>query len=135
MRTLHLSLALTLPTFTFVSLVGVAVAAAPPVSPTRVLAEAAARVGHTETYLASGTTDSTDVDPSADRSLAPYLYVAGGDPATERLPLRETSAHVDISGVIAHVAVRQVFENGGASPSRPSTCSPRRRAPRSTACA
>ncbi len=108
------SLALTLSTF--VSLVGVAVAAPPPVSPTRVLAEAAAREGHGETYLASGATDSTDFDPAADRSLAPYLYVAGGDPATERLPLRETSAHVDISGVIAHVAVRQVFENGGAKP-------------------
>ncbi|HTA20075.1 MAG TPA: VIT domain-containing protein [Polyangia bacterium] len=116
MRTLRRLLALTLPTFIFVSLVGAAVAAAPPVSPTRVIAEAAAREGHTETYLASGTTDSTDVDPAADRSLAPYLYIAGGDPATERLPLRETSAHVDISGVIAHVAVRQVFENGGAKP-------------------
>jgi Ca-activated chloride channel homolog len=116
MRTPHRSvgpLALVLPVLVFV--VGAA-HASPPVSPTRVLADAAAREGHTETYLASGTTDSTDVDAAADRSLAPYLYVAGGDPATERLPLRETSAHVDISGVIAHVAVRQVFENGGAKP-------------------
>ncbi|HEX4403651.1 MAG TPA: VIT and VWA domain-containing protein [Polyangia bacterium] len=115
MRTLHASIVSALILPAVVSLVGVA-AAAPPVSPTRVLAEAAAREGHNETYLASGTTDSTDVDPAADRSLAPYLYVAGGDPTTERLPLRETSAHVDISGVIAHVTVRQVFENGGAKP-------------------
>ena len=93
-------------------------AAAPPrpASPTQVLAEAAAREGHGETYLATGPADGVDVDPTADRSLAPYLYVAGGDPDTERLPLRETSAHVDVAGVIAHVAVRQVFENGGAKP-------------------
>jgi Ca-activated chloride channel family protein len=56
------------------------------------------------------------VDQASDRSLAPYLYVAGGDPDTERLPLRETSAHVDVAGVIAHVAVHQVFENGGQKP-------------------
>jgi Ca-activated chloride channel family protein len=87
-----------------------------PVSPAQVLAKAAAAEGHGQTYLATGPADGVDVDPAADRSLAPYLYVAGGDPDTERLPLRETSAHVDIAGVIAHVAVHQVFENGGAKP-------------------
>jgi Ca-activated chloride channel family protein len=81
-----------------------------------VLAKVAAAARQGETYLATGPNDAVDVDPAADRSLAPYLYVAGGDPDTERLPLRETSAHVEIAGVIAHVAVRQVFENGGKKP-------------------
>ncbi len=82
-------------------------------SPTQVLAKLAAAGAHNELYLATSPTDGVDVDPAADRSLAPYLYVAGGDPTTERLPLKETSAHVDVAGVIAHVAVKQVFENGG----------------------
>jgi Ca-activated chloride channel family protein len=105
------------------ALLGVAAAAPPqtpprPVSPTQVLAHVDVGAGgsHTEAYLATGPNDNADLDPASDRSLAPYLYVAGGDPDTERLPLRETSAHVDISGVIAHVAVHQVFENGGAKP-------------------
>ncbi|HVR02973.1 MAG TPA: VIT and VWA domain-containing protein [Polyangia bacterium] len=85
-------------------------------SPTRVLAQVAASASHAQTYLANGPNDAADIDEAADRSLAPYLYVAGRDPATERLPLRETSAHVDVAGVIAHVAVRQIFENGGAKP-------------------
>ncbi|MDB4982170.1 MAG: von Willebrand factor type like domain [Myxococcales bacterium] len=102
-------------------LAGAATAAptpAPPraASPTQVLARLAAAGAHNELYLATSPTDSVDVDAAADRSLAPYLYVAGGDPTTERLPLKETSAHVDVSGVIAHVAVKQVFENGGAKP-------------------
>jgi Ca-activated chloride channel family protein len=97
---------------------GVASAApsGPPASPTQALAKLATGARHGEAYLATGPTDAVDVDPAADRSLAPYLYVAGGDPDTERLPLRETSAHVDVAGVIAHVAVHQVFENGGKTP-------------------
>ena len=90
--------------------------ASAPLSPAQVLAKAAATERQGQTYLATGPTDSVDVDPATDRSLAPYLYVAGGDPDTERLPLRETSAHVDVAGVIAHVAVHQVFENGGSKP-------------------
>ncbi|HEV3030241.1 MAG TPA: VIT domain-containing protein [Polyangia bacterium] len=86
------------------------------VSPTRVLAQVAASASHAQTYLANGPNDAAETDAAADRSLAPYLYVAGRDPATECLPLRETSAHVDIAGVIAHVVVSQVFENGGAKP-------------------
>ena len=89
---------------------------APPVSPTRVLAQLAASGSQGETYLATGPRDRAAADAAAERSLAPYLYVAGGDPATERLPLRETSAQVDVAGVIAHVALHQVFENGGAKP-------------------
>jgi Ca-activated chloride channel family protein len=99
-----------------VGLAAPAFADRPAPSPTRALAQAAAGASHNQLYLATGPNDGADVDPASDHSLAPYLYVAGGDPETERLPLRETTAHVDIAGVIAHVAVRQVFENGGKKP-------------------
>jgi len=55
-------------------------------------------------------------NPAEDRTLAPYFYVAGGDPETERLPLKETRAEVDIAGVIAAVRVHQVFENRAGKP-------------------
>jgi Ca-activated chloride channel family protein len=50
---------------------------------------------------------------SAQRTLAPYFYVAGRDPDVDRLPLKETHAKVAIAGSIAKVVVHQVFENGG----------------------
>jgi Ca-activated chloride channel family protein len=50
---------------------------------------------------------------SGDRSLSPYLYVAGGDPHKDQVPLKKTWADVDIAGVIAAVKVHQVFENTG----------------------
>jgi Ca-activated chloride channel family protein len=56
------------------------------------------------------------IDRADDRTLAPYFYVAGGNPETERLPLKETRAEVNIAGVIAGVRVHQVFENQGAKP-------------------
>jgi Ca-activated chloride channel family protein len=101
------------------AVVGLAAPAAadkPPASPTRVLAQVAAGASHNQLYLATGPNDGADVDPASARSLAPYLYVAGGDPDAERLPLRETTAHIDVVGVIAHVSVRQLFENGGNKP-------------------
>jgi len=52
----------------------------------------------------------------ADHSLSPYLYVAGGDPQHDQVPLKKTWAEVDIAGVIAAVKVHQVFENTGAKP-------------------
>jgi Ca-activated chloride channel homolog len=55
-------------------------------------------------------------DEVDDRTLAPYFYVAGGNPDTERLPLKETRAEVNIAGVIAGVRVHQVFENGAGKP-------------------
>jgi len=49
-------------------------------------------------------------------SLSPYLYVAGGDPSHDQVPLKKTWAEVDIAGVIAAVRVHQVFENTGGKP-------------------
>jgi Ca-activated chloride channel homolog len=55
-----------------------------------------------------------ETDP--DKTLAPYFVVPGSDPATESLPLKETSAEVAIAGVIARVKVKQLFENTAKNP-------------------
>lgn len=57
------------------------------------------------------------VGEGGDRTLSPYFYVDTGDASTtERLPLKETRAEVQIAGVIASVRIHQVFENTGAKP-------------------
>lgn len=48
-----------------------------------------------------------------DRTLSPYFFVQGGEGAVDQLPLKETSAKVNISGVIADVLVTQVYKNAG----------------------
>jgi Ca-activated chloride channel family protein len=52
----------------------------------------------------------------ADKTLSPYFFVEGGDPAIDRLPLKDTRVEVAITGVIADVIVRQVYENHGSRP-------------------
>ena len=54
--------------------------------------------------------------PPADKTLSPYFFVDGGDPAVDLLPLKDTRVNVAITGVIADVTVRQVYENRGARP-------------------
>jgi Ca-activated chloride channel family protein len=54
--------------------------------------------------------------PAADKTLSPFFFVVGGDPAVDRLPLKDTWVDVAISGVIADVTVRQTYENRGARP-------------------
>jgi len=52
-----------------------------------------------------------------DQTLSPYFKVIGEKTGEiEQLPLLETSAQVDIAGVIADVKVRQVYQNRGQSP-------------------
>jgi Ca-activated chloride channel family protein len=53
---------------------------------------------------------------TADRTLSPYFFVEGGDASIDRLPLKETRVDVAITGVIADVTVRQVYENRGTRP-------------------
>src|ERR1043166_3398590 len=48
--------------------------------------------------------------------LSPYFFVEGGDPSVDRLPLKDTRVDVAISGVVADVTVRQVYENRGRRP-------------------
>ncbi len=52
----------------------------------------------------------------ADKTLSPYFFVEGGDASLDRLPLKETRVNVAITGVIADVTVRQVYENHGTRP-------------------
>lgn len=48
-----------------------------------------------------------------DKTLSPYFMVYGGEANTDMLPLKETSAKVNIAGVIADVTIRQVYKNTG----------------------
>ena len=47
--------------------------------------------------------------PPADKTLSPYFFVDGGDPAVDVLPLKDTRVNVAVTGVIADVTVRQVY--------------------------
>jgi Ca-activated chloride channel family protein len=60
----------------------------------------------------AGETDDT----SADRTLAPYFLVNGGEGAAEVFPLESTDVVANISGVIADVTVRQTYRNTGKLP-------------------
>ena len=57
-----------------------------------------------------------DEPPRANKTLSPYFFVDGGDPATDQLPLKDTRVEVAIAGVIADVTVHQVYENRGSRP-------------------
>ncbi len=52
---------------------------------------------------------------SADKTLSPYFLVQSDDPQTDRLPLKSTSASVEIAGVIADITITQVYKNEGRS--------------------
>ncbi|MBN1416783.1 MAG: energy transducer TonB [Bacteroidales bacterium] len=52
-------------------------------------------------------------ETASDKTLSPYFFVQSDDPQTDRLPLKSTSAHVNIAGVIADVTITQVYKNEG----------------------
>ncbi|MBU0544788.1 MAG: AgmX/PglI C-terminal domain-containing protein [Proteobacteria bacterium] len=52
----------------------------------------------------------------ADKTLSPYFFIKSDDPETDRLPLKSTTARVNIAGVIADVVVTQVYKNEGRKP-------------------
>jgi Ca-activated chloride channel family protein len=66
--------------------------------------------------LAPRAAGAQDDRPAADKTLSPFFFVDGGDPALDRLPLKDTRVDVAISGVIADVTVRQTYENRGQRP-------------------
>jgi Ca-activated chloride channel family protein len=66
--------------------------------------------------VADGMKTATAQDQNQDRTLSPYFFVENGDPAVDRLPLKETRADVHIAGVIADVVVTQVYRNEGSRP-------------------
>jgi Ca-activated chloride channel homolog len=49
----------------------------------------------------------------ADKTLSPYFIVLSDDPSVDMLPLKSTSAQVNIVGVIADVTITQVYKNEG----------------------
>ena len=50
-----------------------------------------------------------------DKTLSPYFFIQSDDPSVDQLPLKSTSAEVNIAGVIADVTVKQVYKNEGQS--------------------
>lgn len=50
------------------------------------------------------------------RMLAPYFFIEGGDPLTEKFPLKETDVKTNINGIIAETFVTQIYANEGTSP-------------------
>ncbi|MCI0615613.1 VIT and VWA domain-containing protein, partial [bacterium] len=52
----------------------------------------------------------------SDQTLSPYFFVKSDDPNVDVLPLKSTSADVQITGVIASVKVKQIYENKGSKP-------------------
>lgn len=63
--------------------------------------------------------DNTNAQPpfekSDDKTLSPYFIVLGDNSETDQLPLKSTTANVEIAGVIANVKVAQVYKNQGKS--------------------
>ena len=51
-----------------------------------------------------------------DKTLSPYFFIKNGDPEVDSLPLKSTSAKVNVAGVIADVTVTQIYENEGKKP-------------------
>ncbi|HEX8980822.1 MAG TPA: VIT domain-containing protein [Parasulfuritortus sp.] len=51
-----------------------------------------------------------------DHSLAPRLWIPDGDPATDRLPLKSSTADIVIDGPIARVTITQRYGNEGSRP-------------------
>lgn len=84
-------------------------------SVSKVLAEADEKVGTGFVSLGNGY-GMPQQDPGDDKTLAPFFYVADGDPEVDQLPLKKTSADVKIAGVIANVRISQTFENDGSKP-------------------
>jgi len=66
--------------------------------------------------LLFGTAAYPQPGESEDRTLSPYFFVKSDDPQIDALPLKATSAAVNISGVIADVNVTQVYKNEGKGP-------------------
>jgi len=52
----------------------------------------------------------------ADQTLSPYFFVKSDDAEVDSLPLKSTSAAVNVVGVIADVVVTQVYKNEGKKP-------------------
>src|SRR3954467_9468507 len=50
-----------------------------------------------------------------DKTLSPYFFVEGAQGGVDAFPLKSTKVSAAVSGVIADVVVRQVYENNGST--------------------
>jgi len=57
----------------------------------------------------------TEIDDD-DKVASPYFFVKSNNPETDALPLKSTSAKVNIAGIIADVTIIQVYKNEGENP-------------------
>lgn len=55
-------------------------------------------------------------EENQDKTLSPYFVVLSEHPESDNLPLKETSAKVNIVGVIADVTIKQTYINTGKNP-------------------
>lgn len=49
----------------------------------------------------------------SDKTLSPYFFIESKYPDVDRMPLKSTSAEVNIAGVIADIKVTQIYKNEG----------------------
>ncbi|MCX6256605.1 MAG: TonB family protein [Bacteroidia bacterium] len=63
-------------------------------------------------YFSSGIIKAQNEEMN-DKTLSPYFVVISEHSETDELPLKETSAKINIVGVIADVTVKQVYVNSG----------------------
>lgn len=66
--------------------------------------------------LLLGLTTAAQASTPKDKSFSPYFVVKTKDAKADGLPLKESRAEVNISGVIAHVKVTQTYANLGKTP-------------------
>lgn len=55
-------------------------------------------------------------ETNPDKTLSPYFFIKSDNPNLDQMPLKATSAEVNIAGVIADVSVIQEYANEGKSP-------------------
>ncbi|MFA5971879.1 MAG: TonB family protein [Lentimicrobiaceae bacterium] len=60
--------------------------------------------------------NSSKQETDPDKTLSPYFFVKSTNPDLDQLPLKATSAEVNIAGVIADVSVVQEYANEGKNP-------------------
>ncbi len=61
----------------------------------------------------TGVSGAAQQKESDDKTLSPFFFVKSDNPEVDQLPLKSTSAKVNIAGVIADVKVTQVYKNEG----------------------
>jgi Ca-activated chloride channel family protein len=68
------------------------------------------------TMIASSRQFIPEQKTDTDKTLSPYFFVKSDNPNLDQLPLKSTSADVNIAGVIADVSVVQEYANEGKNP-------------------